>query len=80
MINIKKNQKKIKHFGHGEGNNGRIYDQRKWNVDAMDVGLMDVWIEDSLWHDNAKPHELNKKLNLLQEQKIQHGLITKHNA
>ena len=41
---------------------------------------MDVWIEDSLQYDSAKPRGLGGKLDLLQKQKIQYGLVAEHDV
>ena len=66
----KKKKKKIKHFGHGEKDDGWIHDQRKWNIDVVDIGLTGVQVEDPLQYNNTKPCGLDKRLDLLQGQKI----------
>ena len=76
----KKRREKARHFGHSEKDNGRIYDQRKWNINAVDVRLTDVWVEDPLQYNNAKPRGLGEKSDLLQRQGVQHGLVAGHNA
>ena len=76
----KKKKKKVRHFRHGEKNDGQIHDQKKRNVNAVDVGLMGVWVKDPLQYDSAKPHGLSKKSDPLQKQKIQYGLVAEHNV
>ena len=38
----KKKKKKVGHFGHGEKDDGWVYDQKKQDIDAVDVGLTGV--------------------------------------
>ena len=46
----------------------------------MDVGLTGIWVENPLQHNSARPHELGEKSDPIQEQRVQHGSIAKHNA
>ena len=46
----------------------------------MDVRLTNVWIEDLLQHNDAKPCKLNERLNLIQKQRVQHGRIARCNV
>ena len=46
----------------------------------MDIGPTDVQIKNPLQHNGAKLNGLDKKLNLIQKQKIQHGSVARHNA
>ena len=46
----------------------------------MNIGLTNIQIKNPLQHNNTKPHGLNEKLDLIQEQKIQHKSVAKHNT
>ena len=46
----------------------------------MDIGPTHIWVKNPLWHDSAGPHGLSEKSNPIQKQRIQHGLIARHDA